>query len=118
MLDKFIKNAGERLKGKREKEDLSLEVSEVAEIAEKIFNRLDARMRELRELDERVAVRIETFEKLLARAENLKLPDDYGIDPKYREVQNLARKGLKVDEIAGILDMPRGEVDLILNIDK
>lgn len=100
------------------REALTLEVSELAEISDKIFHRLDRKIKALGEIEKRLDAKRETLEKLLARADSIKLPSDFGIDPKYREVHNLAKKGLKVDEIAGILDIPRGEVELILTIDK
>lgn len=101
-----------------ERESLTLAVSEAAEIADKIFRRLDRKVKELAVIEKRVDEKLEALEKIIARADSFKPSADFELDPKYREVRNLARKGLKVDEIAGILDIPRGEVELILTIDK
>ena len=75
-------------------------------------------MKELAAIEKRVDEKCEALERMLARAENLKPSEGLDLDPKYREVRNLARKGLKIDEIAGILDIPQGEIELILTIDK
>lgn len=125
MLKKLMKSMASKgktgaraIKDASGRESLTLEVSELAEISDKIFHRLDRKLAELGEIEKRLDAQRDMLEKLLARAESIKLPSDFGVDPKYREVRNLAKKGLKVDEIAGILDIPRGEVELILTIDK
>ena len=124
MLKKLLKGMGAKpatravTAHQAERENLTLEVSEAAEIAEKIFRRLDRKMKELAAIEKRVDEKREALERMLVRAENLKPSAGLDLDPKYREVRNLARKGLKIDDIAGILDIPRGEIELILTIDK
>lgn len=114
MLKRVFKSEG---KGKgRNKELLASEVSEIAEIAERLYGRLDEKLRSLKAVETRVDGKIEMLEKLLLRVEALNLPSDYGVDPRYREIGALSKKGLKIDEIAGILDVPRGEVELILSV--
>ena len=112
MVRKFL-NKGSRQK---QKELLTLELVEIEEIAEKLFRKLDKKAKALKAVEARADVKIQELEKLLVRVENLDVPADSG--HRYREVSILVKKGLKVDAIASILDMPRGEVELILNIDR
>jgi|Deesub1362A_J573_1020465.scaffolds.fasta_scaffold00087_112 DNA-binding NarL/FixJ family response regulator len=116
MLKRLIKHQQDA--GRSPEELLTLELSEVQEIAEKLFERIDKKIKALESIEERVDKKIDMLERLLLRAENLNVSADSGTDSRYREVNNLAKKGLKVDEIAKILDIPKGEVELILSIAK
>jgi len=43
--------------------------------------------------------------------------DSFSEEP-YREILSLARKGLKEEEISQQLNLPEGEIDLILNLSR
>ncbi len=117
MLKKLLRT-GQAGTKETAKELLTLEISEIGEIAEKLFTRLDEKINTLKSIEALADEKIGILEKLLLRVENINLPADYGTDFRHREIDALAKKGLKVDEIASILDMPRGEVELILSLSR
>ncbi|GAB4387931.1 MAG: hypothetical protein Kow0025_04310 [Thermodesulfovibrionales bacterium] len=114
MLGRIKRRLGED----REKERrlLALELEEIRDISEKLFARVDDKIKALRAAEAEAGRKIDALESLLRRVEEMNLAEDYGVDARYREIGNLARKGLKVDDIANILDMPRGEVELIMQV--
>lgn len=95
---------------------LSLEVAEISEIAEKLFEKLDSRIKTLSALEARLDRKITSLESLLLKAEKVDCKGLHREDDRYNEIAGLLGKGLKVDEIAGILDIPRGEIELILSL--
>lgn len=101
---------------KKRKEDalLAMELAEVNEVANLIFKRLERKIEILEAIEASVDSKIALLEKLLHQAEALKLPTDK--INRSHEILSLRDKGLKIDEIASVLDMPLGEVDLILNL--
>lgn len=114
MLDRLKRKQSESRD--RERQLLSLELSEIRDISEKLFARIDEKINSLRAAEAEADRKIDMLERLLMRVEELNLPADSGVDARYREIGTLARKGLKVDDIANILDMPRGEVELIMHV--
>jgi hypothetical protein len=100
----------------RDRELLAIEVSEIEEIAERLYARIDEKIGQLKAAEAAADTKMAALEKLVLRAEGLDLSADYGVDSRYREIATLARKGLEADAIASILEVPRGEVDLILSI--
>ena len=98
------------------REELTLELAEIEEIAGKLFRRMDERFEELKKLEARLDEKSRAVESLIARAGSLGAAHGDAVAARRREVAALARKGLKVDEIAGVFDMTRGEVELILNL--
>ncbi len=97
---------------------LSLEVTEISQISEKLFAKLEARMKALVSLETRLDKKIALLEELLLKAEKVPLSPRNLPEDRYLEITNLSDKGLKVDEIAGILDIPKGEIELILSLRK
>lgn len=98
---------------RRAKELLALEVSEIEAIADKIFLRLDKKMDQLKSLEARADRKIDILDRMLMKTDDAEMPDN-----RRGEIRALAGKGLKVDEIAGILDIPTGEVELTLNLSR
>lgn len=102
----------------KNKELLTLELSEISEIAEGLFRRIDERVNNLREIEKNIDLKIEALKDLLAKAENIENKMNLLRSPNYREIHTLSEKGLNIDEIADFFDMPKGEVELILNVFK
>ncbi|MBI5639110.1 MAG: hypothetical protein HZA17_01665 [Nitrospirae bacterium] len=111
-----------RITGKRQKKDaiantmLSLELTEVEEIAERLFLSIEKKVRDLRTVEERLDKKIGFLEALLSRADLTGASSDDRADLRHREIFVLHEKGLKIEEISSILDMPRGEVELIMGL--
>lgn len=111
MIKTIFKRNRDLLKGK---ELVTLELAEAREIAEMIVRKIERKIEVLEAIESSVDEKIMTLQRLVDRIEMLKdsaLPVD-----REREVLKLNERGLKIDEIADILDMPRGEVELILNL--
>ncbi|MFA6149085.1 MAG: hypothetical protein WC899_12840 [bacterium] len=98
------------------RERLTLELVEIEEIAEALFKRMEARLEELKAIEARLDKKAGALESLLSRAASIGSAQSDAVDSRRREVVALSRKGLKTDEIAGVFDMTRGEVELILNL--
>lgn len=96
----------------KEKEVLALELSEIREISENLFKKIDKKIQLFKTIEAAVDKKIAHLERLVQRTEDLPSPGN-GTD-RHREIVALMEKGLKPVEIAGILDMPVGEVHLIL----
>ncbi len=93
-------------------------VAEIEKASVRLFNRLDDRIKALKTIEARVDKKIASLERLLTRAENITAGSKESTESRQIEISRLSQKGLKIDEIASILDMPKGEVELILNIKK
>jgi DNA-directed RNA polymerase specialized sigma24 family protein len=113
MRDSIFKK-GAKVKEEKEKELLVLELSEIREIADILFGRVQKMIEELKNLEAIAGERIETLKGLLERAECISSVS--GASTRRREIVTLCKRGLKIDEIAHILDIPSGEVELILNL--
>jgi DNA-binding NarL/FixJ family response regulator len=113
VLKKVIKRKDTNKKA-TEKSLLALELAEIKEVADIIFNRLEKKIAVLEAIEASVDEKITDLEKLIQRVEAIKTPSE-GTNRQH-EITSLRQKGLKIDEIATILDMPRGEVELILNL--
>jgi hypothetical protein len=98
------------------RERLTLELVEIEEIAGALFKRMEARLEELKAMEARLDEKTGALESLLARAASIGAAQADAVDARRREVVALSKKGLNADEIAGVFDMTRGEVELILNL--
>lgn len=113
MLRKMLKS---KKGADREKELLTLQVSEAHEISEIILKRLDEKIKILKELDASSEEKIKALERLIRLAEvAVSSPREFD---RQKTIAALLKKGLKIDEIAKILDMPEGEVELILSLSR
>ena len=99
-----------------ERRRLTLELSEIEEISGKLFRRIDERIAALAALEARLDEKAAAVEALVAKASSIGAAQDEAVEARRRGVIALAQKGLKADEIAGIFDMTRGEVELILKL--
>ena len=102
-----------RSKGKAE-DLLTLELAEVKDIADLIFKRLNRKIEVLEAMEASVDEKVRMLENLVQKAEassrSLAKLDHHS------EILSLGRKGMKSREIADNLDIPVGEVELILNL--
>jgi hypothetical protein len=112
--DLFRKKSGSEAESARER--LTLELAEIEEISGKLFRRLEERLEALKALEARLDEKARAVEALVAKAASIGAARGDEVEARRRGVIALAGKGLKADEIAGIFDMTRGEVDLILNL--
>jgi hypothetical protein len=128
-----------------QRQQLNLELAEMREIADLMFKRLDGKMRELQTVEisldkkktevEKLVRYADYLEKKIASSRQLAEALDTKISILQRGVQDagsaqapggdmnrrqeisaLIRKGLASREIAEVLDMPLGEVDLIIEL--
>lgn len=113
MLGKSESNKAENNKG-RERGLLSLELAEVKEISDLIFKRLEKKIEVLEAIEASVDEKIARLERLIHRAEAIR-PVSGGLNREH-EIMALKQRGLKIDEIADIIDMPVGEIELVLNL--
>jgi DNA-directed RNA polymerase specialized sigma24 family protein len=113
MLKKTFRSAL-TVRRQRENELLALELSEIKDIADILFGRIEKKIEELKNIEVLVDEKIKFLKDLIKRAESLASSSESSTH--FREVITLSEQGLKIDEIARILDMPAGEVELILNL--
>jgi len=116
MLRQIIKRREKSTNVKSKKELLTLELAEIEEIAQRLFNRIDERINTLKSVSAEVDEKISAFESLLQKVKEINLPPELSTDTRRKTVIALSKKGLKIDEIASIFDMPRGEVELMLEL--
>lgn len=115
MIDKLIKlknnnqNKGTNL--------LTFQLAEASEIADMLIDRIEEKINILKQLEINVDKKIAILEKLLERAESPKMTSLYRAD-RYDEIVYLQTKGLSLEEISKLLDIPLGEAELTLNLKK
>jgi DNA-directed RNA polymerase specialized sigma24 family protein len=103
-------------KFRRKEEDLlALEISEVNDITDIIFERLNRKIEVLEAIEASVDEKINMLEGLIQKAETFKAAGSK--TDKQREVASLGRKGMNCREIACMLDIPVGEVELLLGLE-
>ena len=99
--------------------DFNLEVMEIHEIAEKLFIRIDQKIKELKTVEAQADEKIILLHGLINESkQKIKGTDLVGVEEKghQQSVQSLFKKGFSGEQIARILDLPSGEVELILNL--
>jgi DNA-directed RNA polymerase specialized sigma24 family protein len=119
LLEKCLENPWKSQK------NFTMEVMEINDIAEKIFVRIDQKIRALKTVeakaDEKIAILdglITRFTKMNNMVESSRVaePIEPASDGRRKEVKSLFEKGFTAEQIARILDLPSGEVELILNL--
>jgi DNA-directed RNA polymerase specialized sigma24 family protein len=104
---------------KKAMEVVPLEWQEIGDITEKLIARLEKKIQTLKALEAQADEKIAVLTNLLQKEKTAVKVEGAGKDtsrPGRSEVENLAGKGFKSEEIARILDLPSGEVELILNL--
>jgi len=100
------------------KKRLELELAEIEEISEKLFRKIDERAAALSALEARLDKKCAALEAMIAKASGLLSAQGEDVETRRRGVIALAQKGMKADEIAEIFDMTKGEVELVLNLQR
>jgi hypothetical protein len=93
---------------------LTLELAEVKDIADLIFKRLNRKIEVLEAIEASVDEKLTVLEKLIRKAESC--TTSLSKLDRHSEILSLGRKGVKSRDIADRLDIPVGEVELILSL--
>lgn len=113
MVKNFL-TSKTRAESEQQKSLLTLELAEVREISDLIFKKLEAKIKVLEAMESTVDKKMASLERLIHRAEALNAPGT-GMN-RQQEVLALRERGLRNDEIAEVLGMQAGEVELILDL--
>ena len=100
------------------KDMLAGELREIEEIGEKLFRKIEIKLNELREIEQRIDRKAAKLAKLLQETQADAVPQPKPEPSRSREIAELAARGMPASEIALVLDMPKGEVELILSLGK
>lgn len=97
-----------------EKALLALELAEIKEISDVLFQRIEKKIRVMEAVEASLDKKVAALERLLRQTGSVRGPAPATV--RQREVFALAQRGMGADEIAEVLDMPAGEVELILEL--
>jgi hypothetical protein len=89
---------------------------ELKEISDKLCERIDRKIAELKELEKRIDNKMEEYKKLLVR-QDLNRVSKFAYD-KRNEVIKLYLSGEEPTKISKIVGIPVGEVELLINLYK
>ncbi len=109
-------------KRKRDNDDGDLrellirEKAEIEAVAQAFIGRIEEKMALLLAAEKRIDHKREALERLIACAGELCSGPEFIEESRRRKVLVLSDKGLKIDDIAEILDISRGEIELILDL--
>ena len=106
-------NILKRSQGKTE-DLLTLELAEVKDIADLIFKRLNRKIEVLEAVEASVDEKLRSLEKLIRKAESCST--SLSKLDRHNEIMSLGRRGMKSRDIADRLDIPVGEVELVLSL--
>lgn len=84
--------------------------------AEALLEKIDEKTEALQALDLHIDRKIAELEKLISMIESMQPHHTPATGMRHREIAALARRGLQSEEIARALEMPRGEVELVLGL--
>jgi hypothetical protein len=98
-------------------DSLSDLVKESDRASRNLLDALNERHRRTEELFRELDTREKRMMGAIREAESIIVkPENTDMDEKYSKVSRLADRGLDADEIAERVDLPRGEIDLILGL--
>ena len=103
-----------------ESERASIDISDKALLSQKkiteLLDQLEVKQKELQEEEKKVALLLEEIKKNQLEADEGKKESVLSEEDKYSEAAKLAKNGLNSEEISRQLDLPKGEVELILDL--
>jgi len=115
--------------GERTIGEFSRLLAESRNAADKFLEELEQEKNALKNLAASIGERENSLRELIKQAKDyedlsnsandqkIEKTDSFSEEP-YREILSLARKGLNEEEISQQLDLPEGEIDLILNLSR
>ncbi|MCX8031332.1 MAG: hypothetical protein N3A59_07135 [Thermodesulfovibrionales bacterium] len=112
MIDKLIK-----IKNKdysKKPDFISYQLTEAQEIADLLIEKIESKIKTLKQLEAEIDKKILILEKLLQKTKTIKIPSLRS--DNYDEIIFLTNKGFTPPEISNLLDIPIGEVELFLNL--
>ena len=112
MLNLFASSA--RAENEKQQRLLTRERAELRQISDIVIRKLEKKIETLQAMESSIDKKIAAFECLIQQAEAIKTGGDVGNHP--HEIMTLYGKGMKVEDIAAVLVMPVGEVQLILEL--
>ena len=102
-----------------ESERASIDISDKALLSQKkiteLLDQLEVKQKELQEEEKKAALLLEEIKNQL-EADEGKKESVLSEEDKYSEAAKLAKNGLNSEEISRQLDLPKGEVELILDL--
>lgn len=101
---------------KKELNNLADAVTELKEIAEIIFERIDKKIAELKDVEKRIDEKIKRIENQFIKEASPKI-SKLAYD-KRNEIIRLYKSDIELREISKTLNIPMGEVELIVNLYK
>ncbi len=101
-------------KDKVEKDQLKQELESMLKTTKIVFRKLEKKIEILKNMELSIDKKIAAFERLINITGSFENPS-ININRQH-EIIKLSSKGIKVDEVANILDIPKGEVELVLNL--
>jgi uncharacterized protein len=112
MLNLFASST----KSENEKQQrlLTRERAEIRQISDIVIRKLEKKIELLQAMESSIDKKIAAFESLIQQAEAVKSSGEVRNRP--HEIMALHRKGMKPEDIAAVLVMPVGEVQLILEL--
>lgn len=96
---------------------LVAEAAELEAISEALFRKIESRIKSLEAIEARLDEKSRELERLITRAERAAQRPEPDASSRRTEILALFERGLKIDEIAALLDIPRGEAELVLNLE-
>jgi len=102
-------------------------VTDSGKVAEQWRDQVEKKQHLMRQMNEELDVKLVSLKLLCSRAEALAQssrtaersgPESASLAGRERKIITLARKGRRTEEIADQLDLPKGEVDLVLGLEK
>jgi hypothetical protein len=112
MLNLFASST--KAENEKQQRLLTRERAEIRQISDIVIKKLEKKIELLQAMESSIDKKIAAFENLIQQAETLKTGGDVRNRP--REIMTLYKKGMKTEDIAAVLAMPVGEVQLILEL--
>ena len=124
---KNVKTSGRNETMRKAADLLETLVTDSSKVAEQWRDQIEKKHDLMRQMNEQLDERIVSFKLLCGREEALRqsprtatgsTEEGASLTGREKKIITLARKGRRTDEIADQLDLPRGEVDLVLGLEK
>lgn len=95
---------------------LYFEIANFQDISDAIFKKIEKKINVLETLDTSLHQKISAFEKLIKKVDSIELQTKN--NSRQHEVLSLIKRSFSIEDISSVLAMPKGEVELISNLNK